>query len=114
MQAEGDDLVRRIVADIRPPEPWNSGALAPISGDRLRLGPERTVIFGDVADAPQPQPRQPARSKIAGDMKEGAIEGVEIFARSEEHTSELQSLMRISSAVFCLKKKTKEIRNKQE
>src|SRR3546814_4176958 len=30
--------------------------------------------------------------------------------RSEEHTSELQSLMRISYAVFCLKKKT--IRNK--
>src|SRR3546814_1657483 len=27
--------------------------------------------------------------------------------RSDEHTSELQSLMRISSAVFCLKKKTK-------
>src|SRR3546814_6332015 len=27
------------------------------------------------------------------------------LARSEEHTSELQSLMRISSAVFCLKKK---------
>src|SRR3546814_5795290 len=27
-------------------------------------------------------------------------------ARSEEHTSELQSLMRISYAVFCLKKKT--------
>src|SRR3546814_4537117 len=30
------------------------------------------------------------------------------FRRSEEHTSELQSLMRISYAVFCLKKKTKE------
>src|SRR3546814_10483410 len=29
-------------------------------------------------------------------------------ARSEEHTSELQSLMRISYAVFCLKKKNKE------
>src|SRR3546814_3160491 len=29
----------------------------------------------------------------------------EIAARSEEHTSELQSLMRISYAVFCLKKK---------
>src|SRR3546814_6551811 len=29
-----------------------------------------------------------------------------IDTRSEEHTSELQSLMRISSAVFCLKKKT--------
>src|SRR3546814_7942203 len=31
--------------------------------------------------------------------------------RSEEHTSELQSLMRISYAVFCLKKKTKNKRN---
>src|SRR3546814_7549202 len=30
----------------------------------------------------------------------------ERIARSEEHTSELQSLMRISYAVFCLKKKT--------
>src|SRR3546814_8737690 len=31
--------------------------------------------------------------------------------RSEEHTSELQSLMRISYAVFCLKKNTKEQKN---
>src|SRR3546814_9370678 len=31
--------------------------------------------------------------------------------RSEEHTSELQSLMRISYAVFCLKKKKKKIRH---
>src|SRR3546814_8409281 len=31
--------------------------------------------------------------------------------RSEEHTSELQSLMRISYAVFCLKKKKRENRN---
>src|SRR3546814_7451400 len=33
--------------------------------------------------------------------------------RSEEHTSELQSLMRISYAVFCLKKKKKRIKNKK-
>src|SRR3546814_8780973 len=32
-------------------------------------------------------------------------------ARSEEHTSELQSLMRISYAVFCLKKKKKQKEN---
>src|SRR3546814_5082303 len=32
----------------------------------------------------------------------------EVYLRSEEHTSELQQLMRISYAVFCLKKKTKE------
>src|SRR3546814_1344922 len=31
--------------------------------------------------------------------------GLEVRLRSEEHTSELQSLMRISYAVFCLKKK---------
>src|SRR3546814_7244703 len=31
--------------------------------------------------------------------------GRKVFFRSEEHTSELQSLMRISYAVFCLKKK---------
>src|SRR3546814_1775240 len=30
---------------------------------------------------------------------------LDTYARSEEHTSELQSLMRISYAVFCLKKK---------
>src|SRR3546814_1941316 len=32
-----------------------------------------------------------------------------VTARSEEHTSELQSLMRISYAVFCLKKKKQEL-----
>src|SRR3546814_4166178 len=44
------------------------------------------------------------------------VEGIDLAAkrilriRSEEHTSELQSLMRISYAVFCLKKKKKTIR----
>src|SRR3546814_5446284 len=33
-----------------------------------------------------------------------------VAKRSEEHTSELQSLMRISYAVFCLKKKKKQIK----
>src|SRR3546814_6818618 len=36
------------------------------------------------------------------------------LARSEEHTSELQSLMRISYAVFCLKKKKKTTQIKQQ
>src|SRR3546814_5034421 len=36
---------------------------------------------------------------------------VKLAARSEEHTSELQSLMRISYAVFCLKKKMNEIQS---
>src|SRR3546814_8981122 len=58
---------------------------------------------------------------VAGAGLEGAgmvVEGsepaglaVSSFLRSEEHTSELQSLMRISYAVFCLKKK--KIRNEK-
>src|SRR3546814_9891009 len=33
-----------------------------------------------------------------------------VFTRSEEHTSELQSLLRISYAVFCLTRKTKHVK----
>src|SRR3546814_1835034 len=49
-------------------------------------------------------------------LQENAAELPDLIAlahgmvRSEEHTSELQSLMRISYAVFCLKKKTKTYR----
>src|SRR3546814_10234959 len=39
--------------------------------------------------------------------------GLQLTRRSEEHTSELQSLMRISYAVFCLKKKKKNTHTKQ-
>src|SRR3546814_1634637 len=39
------------------------------------------------------------------------IDGSRVGCRSEEHTSELQSLMRISYAVFCLKKQNKETTN---
>src|SRR3546814_5767701 len=38
----------------------------------------------------------------------------ETYLRSEEHTAELQSLMRISYAVFCLKKKIKRENNKTQ
>src|SRR3546814_8550421 len=37
---------------------------------------------------------------------ESALSAQQLFGRSEEHTSELQSLMRISYDVFCLQKKT--------
>src|SRR3546814_8414975 len=41
----------------------------------------------------------------AGHCPEQILPREDLDARSEEHTSELQSLMRISYAVFCLKKK---------
>src|SRR3546814_6031486 len=52
--------------------------------------------------------RLPARLDLAyGDTP---AEALDLFPRSEEHTSELQSLMRISYAVFCLKKKNNNIK----
>src|SRR3546814_9699198 len=44
-------------------------------------------------------------NEYAGSLDKNGSFAREIRMRSEEHTSELQSLMRISYAVFCLKKK---------
>src|SRR3546814_8436670 len=44
-------------------------------------------------------------------LQRAAAAGID---RSEEHTSELQSLMRISYAVFCLKKKTIQTKNTEQ
>src|SRR3546814_9701889 len=51
--------------------------------------------------ATEKAPSANRRRKVLGRMKASW----NASARSEEHTSELQSLMRISYAVFCLKKK---------
>src|SRR3546814_3849108 len=58
---------------------------------------------------------QGERSVIAGnvlDRQFTADKPNQKWVRSEEHTSELQSLMRISYAVFCLKKKKKKDKEK--
>src|SRR3546814_8092008 len=47
----------------------------------------------------------------AGRTRTATARGGAATERSEEHTSELQSLMRISYAVFCLKKKNKKIQH---
>src|SRR3546814_6887491 len=60
------------------------------------------AISGLARGAEGPSNRPPAPPPETGRATVGA--------RSEEHTSELQSLMRISYAVFCLKKKNKKHR----
>src|SRR3546814_2931098 len=57
--------------------------------------------------APQrsPSPDPPPPSATSGGSSLRGLHGAARHWRSEEHTSELQSLMRISYAVFCLKKK---------
>src|SRR3546814_6555572 len=58
--------------------------------------------------SPSPRERRSPRSLLRI-MAEGPVSGSStLMVRSEEHTSELQSLMRISYAVFCLKKKKKQ------
>src|SRR3546814_1043634 len=57
-----------------------------------------------IAQAPERHPPRPARASTAGRARACSPPAART-GRSEEHTSELQSLMRISYAVFCLKKK---------
>src|SRR3546814_6589043 len=71
---------RQWAAEGSPYAPASSITAVTISGSRSCIGPAR-------------ERQDDARLRCI------------VVARSEEHTSELQSLMRISYAVFCLKKK---------
>src|SRR3546814_8929894 len=55
-----------------------------------------------------------AISSTTGSRSNSICAGGSSGSRSEEHTSELQSLMRISYAVFCLKKKKKKNTKQQK
>src|SRR3546814_10293111 len=55
-----------------------------------------------------------AGSDVGGTWYWNRYPGARCDVRSEEHTSELQSLMRISYAVFCLHKKNNGLTHKQE
>src|SRR3546814_9653345 len=67
-------------------------------GDRFIFGPAVRKVAVRRGDGH----RLEARLRLLGQPRAIGVEA----PRSEEHTSELQSLMRISYAVFCLKKKT--------
>src|SRR3546814_4118505 len=70
-----------------------------------RLGAAEIVMpEGWEGEPPGPGERvERPRGDFSSDAGAGRLKTIH---RSEEHTSELQSLMRISYAVFCLKKKT--------
>src|SRR3546814_10832635 len=77
---------------------------------------EIRVDLGNEIDAGQAWPDivQCGRLVLAEAVQIGIPGGaIGELARSEEHTSELQSLMRISYAVFCLKKKNKQNTNQK-
>src|SRR3546814_5876897 len=89
-------LVSRRGSPVRPVEAAYALAMKPGSAGSAKLCQAMM------------QPDWPASSQ-AGKPRTGISDSIE--TRSEEHTSELQSLMRISYAVFCLKKKNKDILN---
>src|SRR3546814_12399787 len=84
----------------RPPRSTRTDTLFPYT----TLFRSQLVLVGAAA-------RAEAAERISDPRHDGVADGSaqgDRFLRSEEHTSELQSLMRISYAVFCLKKKNRE------
>src|SRR3546814_14304147 len=96
----------------RPPRSTRTDTLFPYTTlfrSLLQLSVVRAFAGGH-ADGPLAQFGGRVRQRL-GVLGRGAhlLASPEPVGRSEEHTSELQSLMRISYAVFCLKKKMKYI-----
>src|SRR3546814_1751952 len=78
-----------------------------VAADAFDVGLARRAGDGDVAaDAVDLQ-------AAAGGADHADLHGDAVDVRSEEHTSELQSLMRISYDVFCWEKKTHDITHQQ-
>src|SRR3546814_1396062 len=80
---------------------------------RLHLSPrgkELLPMAQEIIERLHEMMRQTGEQPLAltGELRVGASNTI---GRSEEHTSELQSLMRISYAVFCLKKKNRPEKN---
>src|SRR3546814_4003124 len=80
--------------------------------DTKALAKRLLAEFGGMAELLAADAGSIARVKDAGDSVVAAIKiaqavALRVLQRSEEHTSELQSPMRNSYAVLCLKKKTK-------
>src|SRR3546814_1930658 len=90
---------RALIRRFAPPSPatQEKGCLSGVGRLRAgrRVGPQPLLDRGAIAGAQQGGRACAQLAQVAGS------DGV----RSEEHTSELQSLMRISYAVFCLQKK---------
>src|SRR3546814_7408052 len=114
----------------RPPRSTRTDTLFPYStlfrSEMLNMFDARAQVVqcGGIPEALLGLDRFEAREKVVALLEaESFLEKVEDrvvqtpfgdrSGRSEEHTSELQSLMRISYAVFCLKKKKTKTKNHQ-
>src|SRR3546814_8675546 len=94
----------------RPPRSTRTDTLFPYTTLFRSQAPHR--LAGDLAgEVPEREVEGPAAAVVELDVRQHLVVALDTarssraILRSEEHTSELQSLMRISYAVFCLKKK---------
>src|SRR3546814_5709173 len=100
-------VIGRVKASLSPLPPGSGSWMerlmgAPLSGGIRYNGPAGTLFsFAGLSDQ-----THSGAIGVAADFS-GRLQSPQFtgLVRSEEHTSELQSLMRISYAVFCLKKK---------
>src|SRR3546814_3142410 len=92
--------------EILQANPWTANFVV---AQRYRKG--RAILAGDSAHQFIPTGGYGMNSGIADAAGLSWVLAACVQGRSEEHTSELQSLMRISYAVFCLKKKTIKIQH---
>src|SRR3546814_4027531 len=99
MEGEGP---KRLQLSATGPGPVKAGDIA-VSGDIDVLNPDLIICHLDEGAT--------LNMELTAAVDSAMQQAVEVIRRSEEHTSELQSLMRISYAVFCLKKKTELINN---
>src|SRR3546814_6279259 len=104
--ANQTDLEARIAGDARSIPEWASTHPDPAS--RVRNAQQLASRYGAGGVRNADAFMASVDGVLYGDdPAQGVVEGRQFLHpdRSEEHTSELPSLMRISSAVFCLKKK---------
>src|SRR3546814_9555766 len=80
----------------------------PVGSNRADRGAERLILLWRCCLSQISDANQRIHADLRTNMRFKFHAMVTRFHRSEEHTSELQSLMRISYAVFCLKKKNKQ------
>src|SRR3546814_10614319 len=101
---------------LRPPRSTRTDTLVPYT-TLFRSCAARAAAFPSSSASADNIPAAKSRARL-GDSRISSITSNEpsrppASPRSEEHTSELQSLMRISYAVFCLKKQNNHINKKQ-